>query len=103
MRLGYALSKPETVISGLIQGSVCGPIFFDLVLDSLLKSIKIPHFAFADDVKAVADTVIYDCASVQADLDVIDKWSLNNCMLISINKSSVLHCGNNNPRRNSEL
>ena len=65
VRLGNALSKPKTVISGLIQGSVSRPIFFDLVLDSLLKSIKIPHFEFAD-VKAVADTVMYDCASVQA-------------------------------------
>ena len=52
---------------------------FDLVLDSLLKSIKIQHFAFADDVEAVADTAIYDCASMQADLDITDKWSLKNC------------------------
>ena len=101
--VGDALSKPETVISGLIRGSVCWPIIFDLVLDSLLKSIKIPHFSFVDDVKAMADTVIYDCVSVQADLDIVNKWSSKNCMPISINKSFVLHYGNNSPCRNYEL
>ena len=51
----------------------------------------------------LANTVIYDCVSVQADLDIIDKWLLKNCMPISINKSFMLHCGNNNPRQNYEL
>ena len=95
--MGDALLKPETVISGLIQGSVYGPIFFDLVLDSLLKSVKIPRFVFADDVKAVV------CQDASRFRYYYIKWSLKNCMLISINKSSVLRCGNNNPRRNYEL
>ena len=73
--LGGASSSWNTVISGVPQGTVIGPLMFLIYLNDLPEGISSPIRLFADD------CVIYrnissksDVNSLQKDLKVLDKW-----------------------------
>ena len=104
VRVGNALSKNSgDVRSGVIQGSVLGSALFTIVLDPLLRSLHLPSFAYADDVKFVIDTTKHDLSLCQADLDIINRWSIIHHMPLSIEKCLLMHCGLHNPRRSYNL
>ena len=48
---------------------------------------------FADDFKMIADVIVNSKAEVQLEIDNIAKWAKDHDMLLSIEKSSVMHCG----------
>jgi hypothetical protein len=53
-------------------------------------------FAYADDLKIVAGVLDQDQVMIQSTINVIQHWSVNNMMPLSLEKCFVLHCGVNN-------
>ena len=51
--VGYAMSSPRQLISGVVQGSVLGPLFFLLYVDDVVKlfSFGVLCKLYADDLK----------------------------------------------------
>jgi hypothetical protein len=98
VKVGEALSGVCCVMSGVVQGSVCGPGLYTLVADSLLRKITLPKWGFADDFKIVADVTVHPCALVQAEINAVVEWSNSRHMPLSVEKCGVLHCGQNQPR-----
>jgi hypothetical protein len=77
-----------SVTSGVPQGSVLGPLFFVLYIDSLLNLIRlncpnIHTFAFADDVKLLSNNI----SELQEALKVVELWSETWKLSIQPNKS----------------
>ena len=57
VKVGESLSCTSDVISGVIQGSILGPVLFIMLKNSLLHLIKLPLGGFADDLKFALSTV----------------------------------------------
>ena len=97
VRIGSCYSSAADVTSGVIQGSTLGPILYDVFIDSLLRVIKLPLQAFADDLKFVADVAVHSKAAVQSDVDTLCAWADYHGTPLSVEKCSVLHCGPHQP------
>lgn len=97
VRVGDSLSPTADVTSGVIQGSTLGPVLYDIFIDSLLRKIKLPSQAFADDFKFIADVIAQPRVVIQAEVDTIVTWADDHGTPLSIDKCSVLHCGKNQP------
>ena len=54
-------------------------------------------YAVADDFKFVTGTSPREHYQAQSVVNLVNGWSKDHRMPLSLNKSSVLHCGNNNP------
>ena len=77
VKVNKSFSSMCDVISGVIQGSACGPVLYTVVADSLLRRLKLPAWAFADDLKLLADVAVYSRDVIQQDVDTINQWSDN--------------------------
>ena len=95
--LSSFLAPTADVTSGVIQGSTLGPVLYDIFIDSLLRKIKLPSQAFADDFKFIADVIAQPRVVIQAEVDTIVTWADDHGTPLSIDKCSVLHCGKNQP------
>lgn len=86
------VSKPSSVVSGVPQGSVLGPILFLILIsdiDGIVKTSKV--ISFADDTRvshSIKDQD--DIIALQSDLQAIYKWAENN-MLFNSFKFEVDH------------
>ena len=85
-------SYPRSVISGVPQGSVLGPILFILYINDLHKVVcNCNAGSFADDTKIERKIDISeDADSVQHDLDNIIEWSKKNNMVLHEDKFMLL-------------
>ena len=93
VRVNQDNSASREVTSGVIQGSILGPALYRVFLDPLLKKISLPKQAFADDVKFVADITKYTQDYIQSEINIVAQWADEHEAPISLEKSSVLHCG----------
>ena len=75
-----------------------GPVLFTIFLDTLLRDLPVPSFAYAYDIKLVFEIKDDNLPLVKSALDTFEKWSGKNGMPLSLDKSMVLHYGHNNPR-----
>ncbi|CAM4644795.1 unnamed protein product [Lepidochelys kempii] len=86
------------VTSGVPQGSVLGPILFNLFINDMEKGVNSEVAKFADDTKLlkIVETKA-DCEELQKDLtklsDSATKWQ----MKFNVDKGKVMHIGKNNP------
>ena len=97
VRVGNSLSTCSYVSSGVIQGSILGPVLFTVFTDSLLRKTTMPVVGFADDFKFLADVSLHTRQEVQAVIDAIIQWSDENNMPLSTDKCAVMHCGHQQP------
>ena len=86
-------SKEVKVISGVLQGTVLGPLMFLLYVNDIYDNTSSSIRMFADDcvLYRIIQT-LSDYHYLQNDLDTIILWANQWQMNFNLNKSLVLHC-----------
>ena len=98
------VSNWKSVLSGVPQGSVLGPILFLIYINDLDDSITSNILKFADDTKLFRKVnTDGDKQYLQNDLDRLVKWSEKWQMLFNFGKCKCLHTGHGNLNANYKM
>ncbi|CAH8482514.1 unnamed protein product [Dicrocoelium dendriticum] len=94
---GY-ISSPRPVTSGVVQGSVLGPLLFLLYINDLVSVIQFGKpYLFADDLKVVytfpGSQRTAEVNNIQSDLEAIERWADMWQMTFATSKCSILSYG----------
>ena len=98
VRVGDHISSWEPVISGVLQGSVLGPLLFILFISDMPEVTKFSTMLFADDSKIIGNAHSPDV--IQSDINRLSQWVDIWQMSFNTGKCSVVHIGNDNPLNN---
>jgi len=93
-------SKWITVLSGIPQGSVLGPLLFLTFVNELPEWITSSMLMFADDTKIWTKIdKVDDNYTLQADLDKLVRWSEIWLLKYNVEKCKVMHIGHIRPTK----
>ena len=98
------VSSWKSVLSGVPQRSVLGPILFLVYINDLEEGVTGKILKFADDTKLFTKTnEIGDKQNLQDDIDKLVKWSEKWQMLFNFGKCKCLHIGPGNTSMTCEM
>ena len=87
-------SSTASVISGIPQGTVLGPVLFVIYINDLLDEISSDGFMFADDTKIMRQIASRDDAEkLQDDLRKLEEWTDTWLLRFNADKCHVLTLG----------
>ena len=86
----------KSVLSGVIQGSVLGPLLFVVYMNDFLEGMSSLGFLYADDTTLLSvhpANQPVDEATLQTDLDKVAQWSRTWMMPLNVEKCSIMAFG----------
>ena len=94
VKVNHTESEPTSVLSGIPQGSVLGPVLFVLYINDLPETVKSDILLFADDTKIMRTiTTREDACTLQNDIDSLQHWSHKWLLNFNADKCHVLTIG----------
>ena len=99
VQINRSTSSLNNISSGVPQGSVLGPLLFNLFINDIINSAPNSQFVVYAD-----DTTVYNSSfhindlfsEMNLTLDKINTWAFNNELLINTKKTKFMYFGNKN-------
>jgi ribonuclease P/MRP protein subunit RPP40 len=78
-------------MSGVPQGSVLGPLLFNIYINDIVADLECRALLFADDLKIYSQiSSMEDCVKLQDDLIKVNEWCTRNHFSLNIDKCTVV-------------
>jgi hypothetical protein len=91
VRFPVLFSSPFVVLSGVPQGSVLGPLLFNISVDDLWEVTNYSSLQFADDLKVYrAIEASNYCFLLQSYIERVHEWCSTNLMKSNLSKIRVI-------------
>ena len=101
VKVNNVLSDFFTLLSGIPQGSVLGPILFNIFLNYLLSTLKLSDLInFADDntISATADNIDFLLLTLKHESELAIEWFTENQMVVNSDKFQAMILQNSRTR-----